>query len=94
MILFVLILPFKVQPVLKTEGNEQRAEPLCPVHGPQMEKMEITQGDVLLGYLWMCKAEGCNECYDEDEVKDAAPSPTPPQIQIANLERGEMQAGV
>lgn len=27
---------------------------LCPIHQEPLEKVSLTQGDLLLGYLWLC----------------------------------------
>ena len=64
----------EVQPEVSKQNK-----PICVVHGSSMEKKEITQGDVVLGHLWVCKVEGCDECYDDDEVRDAIPLPAPPR---------------
>jgi hypothetical protein len=39
--------------------------PQCPIHG-EMKLVEVTQGDMLLGFVWFCKVEQCQECEDYD----------------------------
>lgn len=62
------------------------AIPECPLHGP-MIKGEITQGDVILGYLWICvnddreSPDYCDECADCDE-----PMPDRPAEQLSLFE--------
>lgn len=57
--------------------------PLCPHgHGPMM-KVTVSQGDVLLGYLWFCvnddegSPDYCDECEDCDD---------PLPVQIGQME--------
>lgn len=41
---------------------------ICPTHGVKLEKGEITQGDTLLGFMYICpKDENCDYCLDADD---------------------------
>ena len=48
--------------------------PSCPIHG-EMELCKLTQGegkdDLVLGYIWACKIQDCDECEDAEEPHDS-----------------------
>lgn len=47
----------------------------CPVHNKPLERLKITQGDQMLGYIFVCPrndwgsehADDCDYCLDGDE---------------------------
>ena len=41
--------------------------PACPLHG-EMELVEISQGETLLGWIWFCREKECQECADYDPL--------------------------
>lgn len=53
---------------------------VCPVHGLPLERLEITQGDLLLGYIFVCPKNewgtmdgDCEYCLDGDAQGNPIP---------------------
>lgn len=47
---------------------------VCKFHGP-MQLVEISEGDVFLGFVWFCPVEECQECDDYKEESDGVMEP-------------------
>jgi len=53
----------------------------CPIHSLPLERLEITQGDLFLGYIFVCprnewgslKSDDCSFCLDGDAEGNPIP---------------------